>query len=280
MEKRILRQLVVRAFASGEIKQYDIHLHSKVSELALQLNAFPPDYFPPNDPNAWRHGRTQVPSLHESDRLLISEIVWDLITERILTVGMDSTNDKWPWLRLTEFGRSVLSGADSGYYDPSEYGAMLHRLVLHIDPVIVQYALEGVRSFRQNLLFGSAVMFGAAAEKAILILLDSIRQAYVDPVKKNAIAKVIDEGRMPKRFRAIEDAINLASTVGMPYSIHQGSTQHLLSFQEMVRSQRNDAVHPAAGHIDKEKVFLTMQTFPIALESMYRLVDWFASNSI
>jgi len=44
---------------------------------------------------------------------------------------------------------------------------------------------------------------------------------------------------------------------------------------EELRSQRNDAVHPAAGQIEKNKVFITIQSFPAALELVYRLMCWF-----
>jgi len=66
----------------------------------------------------------------------------------------------------------------------------------------------------------------------------------------------------------------------MPYSVHEGNTQHLLSMFEMIRVQRNDAVHPAIGEVNRAKVFLTIQTLPPALEVTYRLIEWFATNQI
>jgi hypothetical protein len=44
---------------------------------------------------------------------------------------------------------------------------------------------------------------------------------------------------------------------------------------EELRSQRNDAVYPAAGQVEKNKVFITIQSFPAALELVYRLMCWF-----
>jgi hypothetical protein len=38
--------------------------------------------------------------LEEDDWLIVSEIFWDLIVERVITVGLDSSNPKLPWYRL------------------------------------------------------------------------------------------------------------------------------------------------------------------------------------
>jgi len=41
---------------------------------------------------------------------------------------------------------------------------------------------------------------------------------------------------------------------------------------EELRSQRNDAAHPAAGQVEKNKAFITILSFPAALELVYRLM--------
>jgi hypothetical protein len=46
-------------------------------------------------------------SLHLNDRALVREVIWDLIVERILTVG-DYVSDEWPSLSVTERGRHFL----------------------------------------------------------------------------------------------------------------------------------------------------------------------------
>jgi len=38
--------------------------------------------------------------LEENDWLLVQEIFWDLVSERIINVGMDSANAQYPWFRL------------------------------------------------------------------------------------------------------------------------------------------------------------------------------------
>lgn len=35
-------------------------------------------------------------------KLLINEVIWDLIVERVVTPGMDGDNLEWPFLRVTD----------------------------------------------------------------------------------------------------------------------------------------------------------------------------------
>ena len=39
-------------------------------------------------------------TVREADWLLVNEIFWDLVAERVLTPGMNSSNLKFPWFRL------------------------------------------------------------------------------------------------------------------------------------------------------------------------------------
>jgi len=119
-------------------------------------------------------------------------------------------------------------------------------------------------------------MFGAAAEKAILILLESIAKAETDHKIKSKLEKLVERPNLPEIFASIKDTLDsLVKAKTIPYSVHEGSIEHLLSLFEMIRVQRNDAVHPDIGEVNKTKVFLVIQTFPGALEVTYRLIKWF-----
>lgn len=281
IEKKVLRELILRAVEAEPGIGFGQNLFSRIEQLATKLDAWPKDYYPVSDPNARRYALESAPQLHDEDYTAISEIVWDLIVERILTHGMNRNNLEWPWLRLTDHGKAVLSGANSGFYDPDEYVNLLVTMAPSVDDVVKQYALESVRAFRQNLLFASAVMIGAASEKSILLLLASIGNAHSNAKTKKIIVDLLDRPRLPTIFDTINDVLQqLVASGTIPYSVHQGSSQHLLSAAEMIRMQRNDAVHPAAGQVNKDKVFLSIQTFPAMLGATYHLIDWFSVNTI
>lgn len=86
--------------------------------------------------------------------------------------------------------------------------------------------------------------------------------------------------RGAQRLLIIESKIGqLIEKKELPYSAHQGSAQHLLSLFEMIRVHRNEAVHPNAGKVTREKIFLSIQTMPEALSVISRLTNWFSSQS-
>ncbi len=259
MENNILRKLILEALKEKEGSQY-LAVVDEVEKLAAQKNILPEQN---------RH-------LNSGDKIRILEIMWDLIVERILTVGLNECNPGWPFVRLSEYGESVVKEGALPYYDPEEYGAAIDSMTPSIDKVIKQYAIEGINCFRQRLFFASAVMFGAAAEKAILILLESIAKAETDHKIKSKLEKLVERPNLPEIFASIKDTLDsLVKAKTIPYSVHEGSIEHLLSLFEMIRVQRNDAVHPDIGEVNKTKVFLVIQTFPGALEVTYRLIKWF-----
>jgi len=277
MDRRTLRALVFDALRPTRNTYFE-ELLEGVREAAANREAFPSrEECEARGEKAWPQYRQH--QLAPPDKTAILEIVWDLIAERVLTPGHDANNPDWPNLRLTEFGQALLHGTVPAYYDDDEYLAALRSFVPALDPIVEQYALEGARAFRRQLLFAAAVMFGAAAEKAVLDLLGRIGQYETDARRKKQVAGLLERPRLPDIFDAVRETVRrLADSKTLPYVVHQGSNEHLLSLFEMIRVQRNDAVHPTAGHVNREKVLLTMQSLPEALAASHRLAAWFLTN--
>jgi hypothetical protein len=208
---------------------------------------------------------------------VVDRILWDLIVERLLSLGSSNgqAEARYPFLYITEMGKAIASGQEH-LYDPDEHVASLKRRVPTLDSVVSQYLLEAVGSFQRGLLFGAAVLCGAAAEREILLLLTAIEKWDPDPNRKTQAQSLLQRPRLPSIFLLVDGAIQDAiANHGMPYTVHQGSSTHLLSLQEMVRVQRNEAVHPAAASVSRDKVFLSLQSFPGAIEVTERLRIWF-----
>jgi len=122
-------------------------------------------------------------------------------------------------------------------------------------------------------------MIGAASEKAVLVLLKATVSHISDLQKKEAALQLLERPRLPAIFGTITETLSsLSARNVIPYDVHQGSAEHLMSLFEMIRVQRNDAVHPAAGQVDRTKVFLSLQTLPAALQCVSRLVAWLDQN--
>jgi len=119
MENNILRKLILEALKEKEGSQY-LAVVDEVEKLAAQKNILPEQN---------RH-------LNSGDKIRILEIMWDLIVERILTVGLNECNPGWPFVRLSEYGESVVKEGALPYYDPEEYGAAIDSMTPSIDKVI------------------------------------------------------------------------------------------------------------------------------------------------
>jgi len=278
IEKHMLRALVLEILSKTPKTQIN-HVISDVERLVAERNLFPSLDDCERLGIDYRYYKEK--QLNPIDNLTISEVVWDLILERVVTPGEDMPDRGFPFFRLTKFGQDYISQSIPHYYDPQGYMEFLRNIVQNLDPVIEQYIFEGVSCFRRQLIFASAVMIGAAAEKAILLLLQAITDSMSNPDRKRKAAQLLDRPNLPEIFDTIMKTVNsLIKAKSIPYSVHQGCTEHLMSLFEMIRVQRNDAIHPITGQVDRTKVFLSLQTLPTALESINKLIEWFGNNSI
>ena len=278
IEYRLLKKFVLEVIKKTPELQF-AHIQHGVENLVAQNKSFPSREESAKagvDHSYYQRGR-----LNPVDILNISQIVWDLIVDRVLTVGVDTSNMEWPFLRITEFGKETINQAILPYYDAEGYDKILEDISPKIDPVVKQYAIEGLNCFQHRLYFASAVMFGAAAEKAMLLLLEMMANAESQSPKRKKLLALLERPNLPEIFSVIQTVLGeLIDKKVIPYSVHQGSTEHLLSLFEMIRVHRNDSVHPAVAQINKTKAFLTIQTLPGAIEIVYHLIGWFEANKI
>ena len=149
---------------------------------------------------------------------MVDRILWDLIVERLLSLGSSNgqAEARYPFLYITEMGKVIASGQEH-LYDPDEYVASLKRRVPTLDSVVSQYLLEAVGSFQRGLLFGAAVLCGAAAEREILLLLTAIEKWDPDPNRKTQAQSLLQRPRLPSIFSLVDGAIKMRSqTTGCP----------------------------------------------------------------
>ncbi|MGD0233394.1 MAG: hypothetical protein ABSC55_02535 [Syntrophorhabdales bacterium] len=212
-----------------------------------------------------------------AEHVQIKRIFWDLCVERIISWGTATDSEaRWPFFHVTPFGYEYLEQMAPHFLDPDGYVRYLLAFVPNLDAVVLQYTQESARAFRAQLWFASAVMLGAASERTVLLLLEAVRDRALDP-EKAKLTKLLDQPRLGEIFKVIQTRVAAEIKAGrLPYSVHQGCTEHLLSLSEMIRVHRNEAVHPAVAKVDRRKAFIALQTFPEALRVIEGLRNWFA----
>jgi hypothetical protein len=163
--------------------------------------------------------------------------------------------------------------------DVEGYMAVLRRLVPSLDSVIDQYVREGLSSFERQSYFSAAVMIGAAAEKAVYLLAESMVDAFSDARRQETFKKLIERRKLNELFHTLEKTIRDAYVArALPFAVFDGAVSHLMSLIEAIKVQRNDAVHPMNAVVSADSVRLSFAAFPYALEKLVALRAWFLAN--
>lgn len=180
---------------------------------------------------------------------------------------------------ITERGREWAAGEEPIPEDARRYMEVLHSLVPNLDPIIQQYIEESLIAYERQAYFAAAVMIGAACEKAVYLLADSFLRSIQVPSEKKKLDEAMRSRSISRLFGAIQELLKSKSKK-IPYDMTEGTEQHLLSFLDSVRVQRNEAVHPNAALVKPSKVQLSLDAFPHACQKVYELIGWLDTNSI
>ena len=180
---------------------------------------------------------------------------------------------------VTERGKQWANGGTPVPEDASQYMDVLGSLVPNLNTVIRQYVEESLVAYQRQAYFAAAVMVGAASEKAIYLLGDALLQSIKSAQEKKKLVDAMQRRSLRGLFDSIQEILK-AKQKAIPYSVSEGAEQHLLSFFDSIRVQRNEAVHPNAVQVTPSKVQLSLSAFPHACQKVYDLTEWLSSNSI
>ncbi len=213
-------------------------------------------------------------SLQKDDEELVREIIWDLIIERVLTIGIDSASSNWPFLKLTAYGHSIVNSQKPIPHDPSGYLGRIKEEIPNIDEVIYKYLEESIHTYNIGAHLSASVTLGCASEKALLLLIESYTNSIKDSTKQESFRNKV-QGRMIKRqYEEFSKAIT-AHLGSLPKELSDNITTILLGVFEMIRNNRNDAGHPTGKVIKKEQIFAYLQVFIEYCKRIYGLINYY-----
>ena len=125
---------------------------------------------------------------------------------------------------ITERGAKWAASEEPAPEDSEAYIEHLKKRVHTLDPIIKEYVAEGLSAFVRGNDFSAAVMIGAAAEKSIYLLADSLKPALSNAAKQTRLRNLIDAERSLKKL--VDFVVNeIKSGIQrkiIPYSIHEG----------------------------------------------------------
>jgi hypothetical protein len=158
---------------------------------------------------------------------------------------------------------------------PEDYNGYMKQFGATTDAVVRQYISEALNTYIHGTYFASAVMIGAASEKEIYLLADSLVAALKNPAKQAALQKKIDARRLETLLKGVEQVvIDGHTTKAIPSDVMGGTTRHLLSLLDHIRLQRNDAIHPMNFVVSADSVRFALSAFPMAFERVEALREW------
>jgi hypothetical protein len=158
---------------------------------------------------------------------------------------------------------------------PEDYNGYMKQFAPSTDPVVREYISEALHTYIHGTYFASAVMIGAASEKAIYLLADSLVPVLRDPAKQSSFQKKIDARGLEKLLKGVEQIIVDGHTNKIiPFAVMGGTTRHLLSLFDSIRLQRNDAIHPMNFVVSADLVRSALNAFPSAFEKVDALRQW------
>lgn len=266
-----LKPLVLEAFKRSPQTQY-VNLCNQVASIAVEKNIV-----------ANLRGNSIINgggfNLSGKDEDSVRELIWNLVVERVVTIGMNNSNPAWPWLSLTDYGLEVVKSTEPVPHDPTGYLKRIKETIPQIDQVILVYLEESLNTYNINALLSSTIALGCASEKALLLLIDSYTNS-IQNIERKTKFKNDTKGRMIKR-QYEEFSKCITNLIGnMPSNISDGLNTVLLGVFEMIRNNRNDAGHPTGKSIPKEFVYANLQVFIPYCQKIYQLIDYFDNNPI
>lgn len=228
----------------------------------------------------WRYGGFSTEHyMPIDDREKVRQIVWELILQGILAIGLNEMNPSFPFVSVTEHGRQVLDSGQTLPYDPDGYLKRLKTEIPNLDPLIDMYVSESLQAYLKGLMFSSAVMLGVASEKAFLILLETFTNAIIDPTKKARFQRLQENMRTKHKFDQMKNEI-VALRASLPRDLSEDLESQFDGIFNLIRITRNDAGHPTGKKIERGVAYTNLQLFILYCKRIYGLIDYFQKNRI
>lgn len=228
----------------------------------------------------WKYfGQITEHYMPSEDREKVRQIVWELILQGVLAIGLNESNPNFPFVSVTEHGKKVLESGQTLPYDPDGYLKKLKTELPNLDPLIEMYLSESLQAYLKGLMFSSAVMLGVASEKAFLLLLEAFTNALTNEPKKRKFQNLQNSIGTKKKFDQLKKEI-IAIRRNLPRELSENLESQFDGIFNLIRVTRNDAGHPTGRHIERGVVYTNLQLFIYYCKRIYGLIDYFNNHLV
>jgi len=216
------------------------------------------------------------PRLSTNDDLLLQEVFWDLFRQGIITLGLDGSNNNFPWFRVSSFGKKILENQNPYFFhDVSSYETVIKQNIPDIDEVTLLYLKEAMQAFRSGCLLSSSVMLGVAAEHSFEQLLEIIAgNPKYEPMFKSVFKERSILPKLNKFKQIVDQHIGEFSP-----EIKEDLDTNFSGIIAIIRNFRNESGHPSGKIISREQCYILLQLFIPYCKKIYQLKKIFEENN-
>lgn len=283
MEYELIRQLVLEALRHqiSNLKPRGEHEHLNARDIKDQVADFASQrqlWSPPEPPPRPGYTGDMLPP---EDATIVRSILWQLIVQGVLVPGGygDTTQNNWPFLFVTEYGRTYVEAEAGAPYDPDGYLACIKEESPNVDEVVLIYLTEGLQCFLRSNYIASAVMVGVAAEKVILNLIDAFASAIRDGANASTFRHKIKNAPIKTQFDELTRQLYPLRRQ-LPSELSRDLETYLNGIFNLIRSYRNEAGHPSGNRVPREIAYANLQLFRHFSKNVHGLIQYFSNNQV
>jgi hypothetical protein len=200
-------------------------------------------------------------------------VFYDLFRQGHLAWGFNVSNPEPPFIHVTEQGRKTLQNLDRDPANPDGYTQSLAQTSL--DSVAQSYVGEALKAYNSDCFKGAAVMIGAAAERVVIELRDTVVQ------RMQALGQTPHQNLLDWRIKTIFDGLtnNLDNHIGqMQKALRESYESFWQALFGQIRITRNEAGHPTSiDPVTWDSAHSALLIFPQFAKLANDLESWVAT---
>jgi hypothetical protein len=211
-------------------------------------------------------------NLDREDSEIFLEVFWELFRQGIITLGLNDSNREFPFFRVSEFGKKILSNQSTYFFhDVTSYSKLIKDEIENINETTLLYLEEAMQAFRASCILSATVMLGVATEHTFLIMLETIEK---NKTHKQIFKSVFDQKTILQKVNKFKNVLD-QNIRFLPSEIKEDLDTHFAGILSVIRNFRNQAGHPSGKVIDREQTYVLLQLFIPYCKKLYQLIDHF-----
>ena len=196
------------------------------------------------------------PQLRDRFVVLANEVMWQLLVQGVITVGMNANNPNLPFFRITDYGHKVLEAQRFIPHDATGYLEDLRAVtgVVATD-VAIAYVEEALNCFNSGCHIASVLLLGVAAESVFNHMCDTVRASLKDSNEQKKLDPHLPV--KPRHRWIVQKYQNLPRNVRRE-QLPESLDMTLTSLYDLIRRQRNELGHPQdkPPELSREEAFI------------------------